>query len=201
MESSGFPLRDSSVINDVNVEGYYKYLGIDQCDEMLHSKMKKKVEKEYLYRCRKILSSELNSKNKIQALNMIAVPVLRYGCGILSWTEAEVSKLDVATRRALCSAGMHHPKADVDRLYVWRSEGGRGLLNLVNVWKTTIVSLDTYLGERDPFHFSVVSFQRKGCQSKSILSLAIVNLRMNILNNTLFLLRIQLLRLRRSVLY
>ena len=96
MESSGFPLRDSSVINDVNVEGYYKYLGIDQCDEMLHSKMKKKVEKEYLYRCRKILSSELNSKNKIQALNMFAVPVLRYGCGILSWTEAEVSKLDVA---------------------------------------------------------------------------------------------------------
>jgi len=97
VQSSGFPLRDSSVINDVNVEGYYKYLGIDQCDEMLHSKMKKQVEKEYLYRCCKILSSELNSKNKIQALNMFAVPVVRYGCGILSWTEAKVFKLDDAT--------------------------------------------------------------------------------------------------------
>lgn len=73
-KSSGFPLRDSSIINDVHVEGYYKYLGLDQCDEMLHSKMKKKVEKEYLYRCREILLSELilNSKNiKIQALNYV----------------------------------------------------------------------------------------------------------------------------------
>ena len=95
--------------------------------------MKLGVLTQKLRRNKRRLSRELNSKNKIQAVNMFAVPVVRYGCGILSWTEAEVSKLDIATRRALSSAGMHHPKADVDRLYVWRSEGGRGLLNLVNV--------------------------------------------------------------------
>ena len=42
------------------------------------------------------------------------------------------------------SVGMHHPMADMDRLYMWHGEGGRGLLNLVNVWKATIVSLATY---------------------------------------------------------
>ena len=99
--SNGFPLKDSSIINDVNVEGFYNYLGIDQCGEMflLHGKMKRKVEKEYLYRSRKVLSSELNSKNKIQALKMFAVPVFRYGCGILYWTQSEVSRLDVAIGR------------------------------------------------------------------------------------------------------
>jgi len=175
VESEGFPLKDCGVINDVNVEGCYKYLGIDQCEEMLHSKMKTKVIKEYLHRCRQILSSELNSKNKIQAINMFAVPILRYGCGILNWTQAEVSKLDVATRKALNRVGMHHPTADVDRLYVWRSDGGRGLLNLVNVWKATIVSIATYLAvaaEVDQFLSVVKSFQTELCQSKSLLSLA-----------------------------
>ena len=175
VRSNGFPLKDSSVINDVNVDGFYKYLGIDQCDEMLHGKMKKKVEEEYLYRCCKVLSSELNSKNKIQALNRFAVPVFRYGCGILHWTLSEVSRLDVATRKAMSSVGMHHPTADVDRLYVWRSEGGRGLLNLVGIWKATIVSLATYLSvvaESDPFLRVVESFQRELCQSKSLVSLA-----------------------------
>ena len=76
---------------------------------------------------------------------MFAVPILRYGCGILNWTQAEVSKLDVATKKALSNVGMHHFTADIDQLYVWHSEGGRGLLNLVNVWKATIVSVATYL--------------------------------------------------------
>jgi len=61
--------------------------------------MKKKITKEYLRRYHQILSSELNSKNKIQAINKFAVPILHYGCGILNWTQLEVAKLDVATRK------------------------------------------------------------------------------------------------------
>jgi len=49
VESEGFPLKDCGVINDVNVEGCYKLLGIDQCEEVLHSKMKTKITKEYLH--------------------------------------------------------------------------------------------------------------------------------------------------------
>ena len=81
--------------------------------------------------------------------------------------------------QALSSAGMHHPKADVDRLYVWHSDQ----------WGTRIVEpckrLEDYnsfsryppwcccwKGSSAGFLSSVVSFQRKGCQSKSLLSLA-----------------------------
>jgi len=71
--------------------------------------------------------------------------------------------------------GMHHPTADVDQIYVWQSEGGRGLLNLVNVWRATIVSVATYLvvaAEIDPFLSAMKSFQTELCQSKPLLSLA-----------------------------
>jgi len=42
---------------------------------------------------------------------------------------------------------MHHPKADVDRLYIPRKEGGRGLLQLEMNYKLSTVGLDKYLSE------------------------------------------------------
>ena len=58
------------------------------------------ITRESLRRCHQILSRELNSKNKIQAINMFAIPVLHYGCGTLNWTQVTVAKLDDATRKA-----------------------------------------------------------------------------------------------------
>lgn len=40
---------------------------------------------------------------------------------------------------------MHHPKPDVDILYVRRSEGGRGLFQLEVTYKTTKIDLPIYL--------------------------------------------------------
>ena len=42
---------------------------------------------------------------------------------------------------------MHHPKADVDRLYLTRSEGGRGLIQAELTYKITAAGLETYLKE------------------------------------------------------
>ena len=40
---------------------------------------------------------------------------------------------------------MHHPNADIDRLYLMRKEGGRGMLNLEMTFKATTIGLQTYL--------------------------------------------------------
>ena len=40
---------------------------------------------------------------------------------------------------------MHHPKAYVDRVYLPRKEGGRGLIQLEMSYKTTTIGLDTYI--------------------------------------------------------
>ena len=40
---------------------------------------------------------------------------------------------------------MNHPKADINRMYVPRKEGGRRMINLEMCFKTTTIGLDTYL--------------------------------------------------------
>ena len=48
----------------------------------------------------------------------------------------------------LTMAKMHHPKADVDRLYIPRKAGGKGLVHVEITYKTTIIGLNTYLSQQ-----------------------------------------------------
>ena len=40
---------------------------------------------------------------------------------------------------------MHHPKADMGRLYVNRKEGGRGLVQIKVAYKAEIINIAEYL--------------------------------------------------------
>jgi hypothetical protein len=42
---------------------------------------------------------------------------------------------------------MHHPKADIDRLYVRRKGGGRGLSQIEAAYKTEIINIAEYLNQ------------------------------------------------------
>jgi hypothetical protein len=39
---------------------------------------------------------------------------------------------------------MHHPKADIDRLYIKRKEGGRGLVQVEAAYKADIINIAEY---------------------------------------------------------
>ena len=92
--------------------------------------MKNKVTTEYKRRLRQLLKSKLNGKNKIQAINIWAVDLLRYGARIIKWKVAELKKIDRTTRQTLTMYGAFHPKSDVDRLYLKRKHGSRGLISI-----------------------------------------------------------------------
>ena len=64
------------------------------------------------------LQTELNVRNKIMAINSLAIPIVTYGFNILNWTISEIKRLDIKVRKLLTMNKMHHPKADVDRLYI-----------------------------------------------------------------------------------
>ena len=53
--------------------------------------------------------------------------------------------MDRKIRKLLTLNRMHHPKADVNRMYVPRKEGGRGMINLEMCFKTITIQLNTYL--------------------------------------------------------
>jgi hypothetical protein len=40
---------------------------------------------------------------------------------------------------------MHHPKSDIDRLYIKRKEGGIGLSLIEGAYKTEIINIAEYL--------------------------------------------------------
>jgi hypothetical protein len=64
------------------------------------------------------------------------VPVLRNSFGIINWRLEEIKQIDRKIRKMLAMYEIHHPKADIDRLYVNRKEGGRGLVQLEAAYKT-----------------------------------------------------------------
>ena len=98
-------------------------------DKIKERDVKNKCVSEYRRRARLILKSKLNGRNKNIAINIWAVAILRYGAGIIERRAEELKDMDRKTRKLLTIHKSLHPKSDVDRLYVCRREGGRGLIS------------------------------------------------------------------------
>lgn len=96
-----------------------------------------------------MLKSQLNASNRIDAINSLAVPVVTYSMNIINWKMEELKKLDRKTTKLLTMERMRHLRADVDRLYLPRTAGGRGLVQTETTYKTSAVGLYTYLYNKD----------------------------------------------------
>ena len=107
--------------------------------------MKERLEQEYSRRLRMTLKSELNAMNTITATGALAAPVLRYSFGIINQRTEEIKKIDRKTRKMLTMYKMHHPKADIDKLYVKRKEGGRRLVQIEAAYKVEIINIAEYV--------------------------------------------------------
>ena len=156
VQSEGIHLAEDCVIQELEPEGLYQYLGIEEGDGVEHQKMKKRLQKEYKRRIKLVLKSELNARNKIKAINTLAVPVVTYSYGIITWRLAEIQDLDRMTRKQLCIHRMHARKADVERIYLPCQEGGRGLTNLEREYKASIIGLWKYISEKDDIQIKAV---------------------------------------------
>ena len=60
-----------------------------------------------------------------------------------------MQKLDRKTREVLTIHGQHHPKVDVDRLYLPRKQGGRDLMQLDAVHAVEITKLVEYVDRKE----------------------------------------------------
>jgi hypothetical protein len=78
----------------------YKNLDIEDCNGTDNSKMKEKLKKEYYRRILQTFNTELK-ENKIRALNTLAVTVLVYSFGIVSWLRREIEMIRSKTRKPL----------------------------------------------------------------------------------------------------
>ena len=142
--SKNIKLENGEEIKSLDNQQYYKYLGFNE-NKAIERTTKNMLQQEYFTRIKKIMKSELNSKNTINAINAYAVPSLSYGFQIIDWSITELESIDTSTRVMLQKHHMQHKQGDVTRLYVPRSHGGRGLINIKNLYKSTIIKFGRYL--------------------------------------------------------
>ena len=106
----------NTTIRELDKDETYKYLGIDEGNGGHHSKMKKKIRKECYRRARAILKTELNSANRIEAINTLATSVVQYSFNIINWTLQDLRRIDTKIRKLLTCYKIHPPKDVKDRL-------------------------------------------------------------------------------------
>ena len=124
-------------------------MGILEADTIKQVEMKNKIQKEYLRRTRKLLETKLNSRNLIKGINTRAVPLVRYSGHFLKWTRDELRQMERRTRKLMTMHEALHPRDDVDRLYVSRKEGGRGLASIEDSVDASIQRLEDYIEKHE----------------------------------------------------
>ena len=107
--------------------------------------MKDKIQKEYLRRTRKLLETKLCSRNLIKGINTWVVPLVRYSGPFLKCTRNELKQMDQRTRKLMTMHKTLHPRDNIDRLYVSRQEGGRGLASIEDSVHASIQRLKDYI--------------------------------------------------------
>ena len=86
---------------------------------------------------RKLLETELNARNLFQAINESVLPLISYSFGIVNWTEEELKGHDTHIRKMLHMYRVFQLKSDIDRLYMPRERGGRGLMSIWDTFQST----------------------------------------------------------------
>ncbi|KAI5716587.1 hypothetical protein M8J76_009066 [Diaphorina citri] len=127
--------EDFHEIKDLEPEELYKYLGVKQNSKIDHGEIKRDLTTAYKKRVTKLLNTKLSAKNLISAVNMWAVPILTYSFGVIKWSDTDLNQLDRLTRTLLNKFRCLHPNSAVERLYLPRRNGGRGLINILNLCK------------------------------------------------------------------
>ena len=162
ISTAAITLNDNTNIKDADQEGAYKYLGVNEGKGIQHNAMKEKIRKEYYRRIRLVMKTELNSRNRIQAINALAVPVVQYSFNIINWNLSELLRMDTKARKLMTANRMHHPKAYIDRIYLPQKLGSRGLIQLDMSYKTTTTGLDTYIQNNFDWMIQLVNqYERK----------------------------------------
>ena len=159
-------LPDGRAMQEVEEEGY-KYLGVLETDRLMMKEMKGKVRKEYLRRVKAAAGSQLYAGKLLQAVNSWAVSVVRYTAGILDWTQEELEGMDTKTRKLLSVNGVRHVRSSVDRLYIKRKEGGRGLMSVEECVRREEAGLEEYVFASEEWMLKVVAENwKKGVETQ-----------------------------------
>ena len=128
--TDGMELPNHNKIRTLGENETYKYLGILEAGTIKQVQMKDEIRKEYLKRTRKLLETKLSSRKVVKVINTWVMPHIKYSEPFLKWIRDELKQMNQRTRKLMTMHKAWHPRHDVDRVYIPRKEGGRGLATI-----------------------------------------------------------------------
>lgn len=152
-EGNTMMIEDDLGIQRLTQEDTYKYLGIQQGMEIKSNEAKESFEYKFLNRLKKTLQAKLNAKAMNTAISSWVIPCLSHSFGVRKWTASDLKQLDIQVRALLTRHGMHHPHASVNRLYIPRKDGGRGMQCIEGIHHNVIRDMREYFKSKNlPFY-------------------------------------------------
>ncbi|KAL1448298.1 hypothetical protein WDU94_008925 [Cyamophila willieti] len=148
VDSKNITLMNNIQFDSLEADETYKYLGMDQTLNMKESDLKQKFKDAFHKRVQIVMKTELYAKNKIQAINAWAIPLLTYTFGIINWSMTDLENLNRIVRTTMTKFRSHHPHSALERMYLPRSQGGRGLLDLKVLHAKQIKKMKTYFEKK-----------------------------------------------------
>ncbi|KAL1448319.1 hypothetical protein WDU94_012418 [Cyamophila willieti] len=156
--TNNIKLSDSTELQSLENDQTYKYLGMQQNLNINETESKEQFIEKFTKRVKIIMNTELYSRNKIQAINAWAVPTITYTFGIINWTKTDLQKVNRKVRTIMTQYRSHHPQSAVERLYLPRHMGGRGLIDLEAQHAKEVDRLHKYFTKQNsPFHIQLKS--------------------------------------------
>ena len=104
---------------------------------------------EYLRKTRKLPKTKLSSRNLIKGINTWAVPLVGYSRPFFKWTREDLKQMDQRTRKLMTMHKALNPWDNVDRLYVSRKDGGRGLASIEDDVDASIGRSEDYIEKHE----------------------------------------------------
>ena len=71
--------------------------------------------------------------------------VLGYSFGVIDWKKEELEDLDSKVRKVMTMNNAFYKHSDVDRLYISREKGGKGMININDNWQRMCLSTLEYI--------------------------------------------------------
>jgi hypothetical protein len=82
IEMKNFRTEDEDIMEAMNEDDIYRYLGHIQTKQSKRAQMKRQLGEEYVHRTESILKTKLNGKNTMKAIHAYVTPVLTFSFGI-----------------------------------------------------------------------------------------------------------------------
>ena len=97
----GMKLPSQDKIRALGEKETYKYLGILEADTIKKVEMKDKIKKRISQKNKKLLETEISSRDHIKGITTWAVTLVRYSGPFVKWTREELKQMNQRTRKLM----------------------------------------------------------------------------------------------------